>query len=133
MKRRRGQSVFELVIVIPIFLMICFCVITFGLLIYSKILVVTSASQGARVGAQIWLDPHLSQEEKEEKVKKTAEGVLSSGKLSENRTVEISEVEQTLYVTVRYEYKIILPIVSGLFNDNAVGIAHTAAYYIEGS
>lgn len=133
MKRRKGQSVFELVIVLPLFLIICFFVITFGLLIYSKILVVTSASQGARVGAQIWQESSLTQEEKEKKIKETAEGVLSSGKLSENRTIKIEAIGDSLYVTVSYDFKVILPIVSGLFQNNFARLEHQAVYYIEGS
>lgn len=102
-------------------------------MIFSKILVVTSASQGARVGAQIWLDGSLTQEEKEKKVKEVAEGVLSSAKLSDNRTVEIYEVEDSLHVKVTYKYKVILPIISGMFKDNKALLEHTAVYYIEGS
>ena len=133
LKRAKGQAVLEFALVMPILLLVCFMIITVGMLLYSKIIVVIAASQGARVGSQIWYNDTYSEAEKIEKIEKVVNGVLSESTIRNEQEVVIEQKDDALNVTVDYEYQIILPFVSFLFENSKLSISHKAVYYIEGS
>jgi len=131
LKREDGQAVLETALVIPVILFMIMAVITVSLLIYTKMLVVLSASQGARVGALIWNDATIELEEKEEKIEGVVFGILSNGMNGVDRSWDAEVKDGSLHVTVEYKFKLILPLLGALFEDNEVPIKYEAIYYIE--
>lgn len=96
-------------------------------------LVVISASQGARVGAQIWREATLTDLQKQEKIETVVLGVLSSGISKEKVHYQTEELEGALVVTVTYDFDLILPLLAGIFKEPSLKLEHKAVYYIEGS
>lgn len=54
LKKRLGQSVIEFVIVLPIILFVCTAILSIGMYIYCKTLVVTAATQASKHGAYLY-------------------------------------------------------------------------------
>ena len=55
-KNERGQAVTELALVAPIIMMLIVGGILLGLVVYNQIVIITSANQGARLGAALAAD-----------------------------------------------------------------------------
>ena len=127
----KGQSVLETALVMPIILLLIMAVISISMMLYTKMLVVLSASQGARVASQVWRDETLMKEEKDEKIEKIIMGILSNGTKGVDRSWNAEEINGTIHVTVKYKFKLILPFLSKIFKENEVLIKHEAQYYIE--
>ena len=131
-RRSRGQSLVEMVFIMPILLLICFFILTMGMLFYSKIMIVLASSQGARVGAQIWKSTEYTEEEKNTKVEKVVNGVLSGSSVRNVQSLVVEEIDGALNVAIVYEYQLILPFASMFFEGSNLLLEHRAIYYIEG-
>ena len=82
----QGQSLIEFALVLPLVLMLIFAVLSFGFLVYDKIIIVLAASQAADRAGEIMGDTALSLEEKEAEIQAVATAFLSYG-ISRNNFV----------------------------------------------
>jgi Flp pilus assembly protein TadG len=105
-RRQRGQSIVELALVIPVFLVLVFGIIDFGLGLRAWITVTNSAREGARIGAV-----HGTCDEIREQVKATSGGLVTS---DEQITIDPPTCVWTpgnpVKVTVTYEYNFVTPL-----------------------
>jgi Flp pilus assembly protein TadG len=132
-KRRRdgekGQSLAEFVMVLPIFLILVFAIIDFGMGFHAWITVTNSAREGARLGAvrapafgACDNNPSTKADNIDCRVHETADS-LDQAKL----TVAISGAQGTpgtsVVVDVDYDYDLITPLdnLLGLISGGAVG------------
>ena len=104
--RRRGNMVLEMVAVIPLFLLLMFAIVDFGMGFYSWITVTNAAREGARIGAVGADSATITQ-----RVQDTA-GSLNNP----NLTISVSNAKgasgETVGVTVNYQYQLITPLSS---------------------
>jgi Flp pilus assembly protein TadG len=113
----RGQSLAEFALIIPLFLLLMFAIVDFGMGFYSWITVTNAAREGARIGA-VGADSATIQQ----RVKDTAGSLNNS-----NLTISVSNAGgssgQTVGVTVHYNYKLITPLSSlmGLVSGGSIG------------
>lgn len=117
LKEQRGQAVAEMACVLPVLLFIVMGVLTLGLMIYAKTLVVISASQAAKVGAYLYYDETLSDEEIEDAIRSTANTLLSNGMNGTDRSVAIDSDGVYITVTVEYDYSMILPLLGKVLEN----------------
>jgi Flp pilus assembly protein TadG len=105
----RGQSLVEFALILPLFLLLMFAIVDFGMGFYSWITVTNAAREGARIGAVGADSPTIQQ-----RVKDTAGSLNNS-----NLTITVSNAKgnsgETVGVTVNYKYQLITPL-SGLMN-----------------
>ncbi|WBW95959.1 TadE/TadG family type IV pilus assembly protein [Oceanirhabdus sp. W0125-5] len=131
-KDERGQSLSEFVVVLPLVLFVIFGVLTLGVMIYVKMLVVLSSSQAARVGAEVMNDSTYTVEEKMEKIESTALTFLTNGMTGKERDVDINVEEDLIKVNVTYDFKLILPFLGDIFKDKLkIPIHYESVYMIE--
>lgn len=112
--KKKGQSLVEFAIILPILVLIIFGIIEFGLLMNSYIVIQSASREGARIGI----------------VGGTDEDILDSvytaaSNLDINRiNVNINPNEgsrkpgDTLTVQVEYDYDILMPVISNLLGDS---------------
>jgi Flp pilus assembly protein TadG len=96
-KRAEGQSLVELVIILPILLIILLGVIDFGRVFYAYVTITNAAREGARYGSMY----PLSTGEIKSRVKQETTGTLT---LSDSDITVTSETE-TITVTVRCDFQ----------------------------
>jgi Flp pilus assembly protein TadG len=103
LRRERGQSLVEMALVIPVFLLIVMATIDFGWALRSYIVITNSAREGARVGV-------IGASEDDIK----AAAVEKSGGLLEEANVTVVNAQEEpgteLSVTVDYEHEYISPL-----------------------
>ncbi len=133
LKRQEGQAAAEMALVLPVFLLIIMAIITFGMIIYVKTLVVISASQAAKVGAYLYLDDTLTDEEKNLMIRSTANTLLSNGISGIDRTVTIiTDGSTEITVIVLYNYKLILPLLGDILGARSViPLQYSCTYMIQ--
>ncbi len=108
-KGEKGQALVEFALLVPIFLILLFAIVDFGMGFYSWITVTNSAREGARIGAV-----QASVEEIEIRVHDTA-GLPNE---DENLNVEVDKAYpegqpgESVVVKVDYEYDLITPLAS---------------------
>jgi Flp pilus assembly protein TadG len=113
----RGQSLVEFALIIPLFLLLMFAIVDFGMGFYSWITVTNAAREGARIGA-VGADSATIQQ----RVKDTAGSLNNS-----NLTISVSNAQgnsgETVGVTVHYNYQLITPLSSlmGLVSGGSIG------------
>ena len=125
----KGQSLAEFVMVLPIFLILVFSIIDFGMGFHAWLTVTNSAREGARLGAvrapavgTCDNDPSTQATDIECRVRETADS-LDQAKL----TTSISGAQGTpgtsVVVKVDYDYDLITPLdgVLGLISGGAIG------------
>ena len=131
-KEQKGQAVAEMAFVLPVLLLVVMAVITLGMMIYVKTLVVISASQAAKVGAYLYYDDSLTDEEIEDAVRATANTLLSNGINGTDRSVTIESDGTDITVTVEYKYTMILPLLGEIFKGKtSVPIKYSCTYMIQ--
>lgn len=131
-KEQKGQAVAEMAFVLPVLLLIVMAVITLGMMIYVKTLVVISASQAAKVGAYLYYDDSMTDEEKDAKIRSTANTLLSNGINGTDRSVTIESDGIDITVTVEYKYTMILPLLGEIFNGKtSVPLKYSCTYMIQ--
>jgi len=111
-KGERGQSLVEFALIVPLFLLLVFAIVDFGMGFYSWITVTNAAREGARFGV-VGADSAAITD----RVNDTA-GSLSGPNLTitvDNATDQGGVSGEELSVSVDYEYELITP-VSSLLN-----------------
>lgn len=131
-KNENGQSLVEFAIVLPILLFVVYGVLTLGLLIYAKMLVVISATQACEVAADIVNDSSMTSEEKYNRVQEVAYTYLDAGINGTEREVIIDKNGDDVEVTVNYEFTYIFPLLSEVFGGKSeVTLTYKAVNFIE--
>ena len=106
-RRRRGeggQSLVEFVLVVPIFLLVLFAIVDFGMAFHAWITVTNSAREGARVGAV-----RATGAEIEQRVRDTATS-LEQADLSVAVTNAEGQPGGSVVVDVSYSYSLMTPL-----------------------
>ncbi|HEY8765645.1 MAG TPA: TadE/TadG family type IV pilus assembly protein [Dehalococcoidia bacterium] len=106
-KGERGQSMVEFALIVPLFLLLMFAIVDFGMGFYSWITVTNAAREGARIGAVGADSATITQ-----KVKDTVGPSLNNS----NLTISVSNAKgnpvDPVVVTVNYQYTLITPLSS---------------------
>ncbi len=128
----RGQSLAEFALVLPIFLILVFAIVDFGMGFHAWITVTNSAREGARVGA---VHPPLNVSGSpcngkaslnqciEDRVRATADLANQSTKMTVTITNANGQPGQSVVVGVNYQYDLITPL-AGLIqfvSGNVIG------------
>jgi hypothetical protein len=106
-KREDGQSLVEFALVIPIFLLVLFAIVDFGMAFHAWITVTDSAREGARLGSV-----HAPAATIEQRVRDTAES-LDQGLLTvtvTNADDQGGQPGESVEVDVSYSYSLITPL-----------------------
>lgn len=129
LKREEGQSVTEFAIVLPVLLLIVLGALIIGAFIYTKLVVVLAASQGARVGGAVYNDTTLTDSERITKIEDTAMTIVSNGLSGSDRSVNVTKLTDEVQVTVKYDFKMILPMLKPFFNNQSTfEVEYTSIY-----
>jgi Flp pilus assembly protein TadG len=106
-KGEKGQALVEFALLIPIFLVLLFSIVDFGMGFYSWITVTNAAREGARLGAV-----QATQQQIEDRVYETSD-LPNEGT---NMTVTVSGAQgqpgESVVVQVDYNYDLITPLAS---------------------
>jgi Flp pilus assembly protein TadG len=125
----RGQSLAEFVMILPIFLILVFAIIDFGMGFHAWLTVTNSAREGARIGSvrapsggSCDNDPSTVATNIDCRVRETAD-TLDQSKLSVNITNAQGNPGSSVVVDVDYDYDLITPLdnLLGLISGGAVG------------
>jgi hypothetical protein len=130
-KREGGQSLVEFALVLPIFLLVLFAIVDFGMAFHAWITVTNSAREGARLGAV-----RATATEIEQRVRDTADSLDQDDLL-----VSVSNAEgvpgESVVVDVSYGYSLITPLadivsmISGGNIGDALTLSSTADMRLE--
>jgi Flp pilus assembly protein TadG len=136
---RRGQSLVEFAVILPVFLLILAGIIDFGLGLYSQMTVINAAREGARLGAVIaGKDPAM-----ETDINKRVQA-MSAGLDKSKLTVDIScqrpmgssfaacsfsalQSDDAVMVKVDYDYGMLFPLAFG----NSIALSSSVQMRIE--
>ncbi len=120
-KGEKGQSLLEFALVAPIFFLVLFAIVDFGMAFHAWITVTNSAREGARLGAV-----RATAAEIETRVRDTA-GSLDDGNLSVSVTNAEGDPGESVIVDVTYDYTLITPLgdLMGLVGGGAIGDTFT--------
>jgi Flp pilus assembly protein TadG len=125
----KGQSLAEFVMVLPIFLILVFSIIDFGMGFHAWLTVTNSAREGARLGAvrapaggSCDNDPSTQADNIDCRVRETADS-LDQTNLSVNISGDQGTPGTSVVVKVDYDYDLITPLdgLLGLISGGAVG------------
>jgi len=128
-KGEKGQALAEFVLVLPIFLILVFAIIDFGLGFHAWLTVTNSAREGARLGAVRGPaaggcdnDSSTLADNIDCRVRETAES-LDQAKLSVTTTNAQGTPGSSVVVKVDYDYDLITPLdnVLGLLSGGSIG------------
>ncbi|MGQ9572421.1 MAG: TadE/TadG family type IV pilus assembly protein [Dehalococcoidia bacterium] len=129
-KKEGGQSLVEFALVLPIFLLVLFAIVDFGMAFHAWITVTNSAREGARLGSV-----RAPASEIEQRVRDTA------GSLGDDVAVTVSNAQgnpgDSVVVEVSYVYSLITPLadVVKMFSagslDNSFTLSSTADMRLE--
>lgn len=106
-KREDGQSLLEFALVIPIFLLVLFAIVDFGMAFHAWITVTNSAREGARLGSV-----HATAAAIEQRVRDTAD-TLDQANLAvtvTNADDQGGQPGESVVVDVSYSYSLITPL-----------------------
>jgi len=103
-KGEGGQSLVEFALVAPIFLLVLFAIVDFGMAFHAWITVTNSAREGARVGAVQGSAAAI-----EQRVRDTAD-TLDQGNLTVSVQGAQGQPGQSVVVTAQYDYPLITPL-----------------------
>jgi Flp pilus assembly protein TadG len=115
-KKERGQSMVEFVLVVPIFLVLVFGIVDFGMGIHAWLTVTNASREGARLGSVSG-----SASEIEARVRATS-SQLDQAKLTVVTTNAQGASGESVVVDVDYQYDLITPLSSvlGLIGGSSV-------------
>lgn len=119
-KGEKGQSLLEFAMVAPIFFLVLFAIIDFGMAFHAWITVTNSAREGARLGVV-----RATAVDIEARVREAA------GNLGDDLSVSVTNAEgapgESVVVDVSYEYALMTPLgdLMGLVGGGAVGDSFT--------
>ncbi len=104
-KKEGGQSLVEFALVLPVFLLVLFAIVDFGMAFHAWITVTNSAREGARVGAV-----RASEDDIKQRVYDTA-GMFTQDDLLVTVTNAEGDPGQSVVVKVSYDYSLLNPLV----------------------
>ena len=114
----KGQALVEFTLLLPIFLLLLFAIIDFGMGFYSWITVTNAAREGARLGVVM-----ATAQEIEDRVYQTADLPNESTQMTVTVTNAQGQPGESVVVKVDYDYDLITPL-AGLvqfFSGNVIG------------
>lgn len=116
-KGERGQSLVEFALVVPLFLLLVFAIVDFGMGFYSWITVTNAAREGARIGAV-----HANSATITQRVKDTS-GSLNNSNLTITVTNAQGASGGEVAVTATYKYTLITPVsaIMGKISGGSLG------------
>lgn len=131
-----GSVLAESALVLPVLLLFLLAMAWFGMLIYSHIVVLSAANQGARAAAAAYAEPGGVPPEQQGQA--VAVSILQGGSLSMNDVRGIS-VERTqldgqdvVRVTVAYTYALLVPFMDSWgAGAGGVPVVHSSVYRVE--
>ena len=101
----KGQALVEFTLLVPIFLLLLFAIIDFGMGFYSWITVTNGAREGARLGAVL-----ATQQEIEDRVYQTVSLPNESTQMTVTVTNAQGQPGESVVVKVDYDYDLITPL-----------------------
>jgi len=130
-KREGGQSLVEFALVLPIFLLVLFAIVDFGMAFHAWIAVTNSAREGARLGAVRGPATEI-----EQRVRDTT-GTLDQANLTVTVTNAEGDPGDSVIVDVSYAYSLMTPmadllaLVSGGTISDSLTLSSTADMRLE--
>jgi Flp pilus assembly protein TadG len=101
----KGQALVEFALIVPIFLILLFAIVDFGMGFYSWITVTNAAREGARLGAVL-----ATQQEIEDRVYESVNLPDEATKMNVTVTNAQGEPGESVAVQVDYDYDLITPL-----------------------
>lgn len=116
-KEERGQAMVEFALVLPVFMLLIFGIIDFGMGFHTWITVTNSAREGARLGAVRGTEAEIVQ-----RVHDTAD-TLDAANMTVMVTNAGGDSGESVVVDVDYDYTLITPLdnILGLISGGSVG------------
>ena len=125
-RSERGQSLLEFALVLPVFLVLVFGIIDFGLGLKAWISITNAAREGARVGAVRGTCDEIRQQ-----VKDTSGGLVTSDDQIEITPEDCDGTSgDSVTVTVTYEYDLITPL-GGMLSILGSGAGLPSSFELE--
>ena len=128
LKNKRGQAMTEFVLVLPLLLLIVYAALSLGLMIYTKSLLVLSASHASRTASYVLLDEEIADEDKVTMIKSSAYAILNNGIDGTDRNVIImvDDANGLVSVKVEYNFKYIFPLLGDIFTKDKYVLDYTS-------
>jgi len=123
-KREDGQAMTEFALVAPVLIMLAMGILFLGYFVYSHIIVVSAANQGARAGSALSADPDVAPYEVATTARTTAESTLSNGLNISYGQVDV-QMGRDVSVSVNYEFQFAISL-PGFPSSHT--ITHTSSY-----
>jgi len=101
----KGQALVEFTLLVPIFLLLLFAIIDFGMGFYSWITVTNAAREGARLGAVL-----ATQQQIEDRVYQTTSLPNEATQMTVTVTNAQGQPGESVIVQVDYDYNLITPL-----------------------
>lgn len=124
-KNERGQAVTELALVAPIIMMLIVGGILLGLVVYNQIVIITSANQGARLGAALAADEDVGYYAARSRAESLASATLSHT-AGQCNSVNATKSGDSFIVEINCSYGLPIPFMS----HRTINLKHRASYYI---
>src|SRR3990172_10235047 len=114
----KGQALVEFTLLVPIFLLLLFAIIDFGMGFYSWISVTNGAREGARLGAVL-----ATQTDIEDRVYQTVNLPDEATKMTVTVTNAQGQPGESVVVEVDYDYDLITPLagIVSFLSGNVIG------------
>jgi len=114
----KGQALVEFTLLLPIFLLLLFAIIDFGMGFYSWITVTNAAREGARLGVVM-----ATAQEIEDRVYQTADLPNESTQMTVTVTNAQGQPGESVVVKVDYDYDLITPLagIVSFISGNVIG------------
>lgn len=130
----KGQSLVEFILVLPVVLLLTFGALSFGFLVYNKMIVVLAASQAADRAGEVFNDSTYTLEEKEAEVKLVANSFLDYGISKKDNDVDIyvdPDSMKNVTVEAKFNYTFMLPLIADVVGDKSeVPVSYKATYIL---
>ena len=114
----KGQALVEFTLLLPIFLLLLFAIIDFGMGFYSWITVTNAAREGARLGVVMATSQQI-----EDRVYQTADLPNESTRMTVTVTNAQGQPGESVVVKVDYDYDLITPLagIVSFISGNVIG------------
>lgn len=133
LRGNKGQAMTEFMLVLPLMLILILATLSLGLMIYTKTLLVLSAGNAARTASYLYYDTNYTNEEKVQKIEKSAYDILNNGIDGRERSVTVAadEMNGLIKVTVKYKFKYIFPMLGDIFDKTEYQLEYSAISAIQ--
>jgi len=130
LRARDGQAVAEFIIVVPLLLLMLMATIGFGHYIFTRMIVVQAANRAARLGAVLYGDSAIPNDEAYRRTREAALAMLTAGVKGSDRDVVVQIAGDDILVTVRYRTNVFVPFLRPWLGDR-LAVEHESIYRIE--